>query len=163
MPNSHTEDTEQCLPVLNPAGPGGEVCRGEAGGKGESNSYTGHIPPCNNPFHSILLTDSNISLVGSRYLCYMCGPSSPSTILLEGDQSPTLEDLSRACYSPSLLIFRVPWHAHIHVDDTPTPTPPPLQLRSAPAMSISSLGHLLSLLLSPCSKQTLEYLRPQQH
>lgn len=136
-----------------PAGPGGEVCMGEGEGKGESNSYTGHTS-----LHAIIL-----SIPFSRYLCYMCGPSSPSTILLEGDQSPTLEDLSRACYSPSLFIFRVPWHAHIHVDDTPIPTPLPLQLHSVPAMSILSLGHLLSLLLLPCSKQTLEYLRPQQH
>lgn len=38
--------------------------------------------------------------------------------LLEGDKSPTLEDLSRACYWPSMLIFKVPGHAHIQVDDT---------------------------------------------
>lgn len=40
-------------------------------------------------------------------------------ILLEGDKSPTLEDLSSACYWPSMLIFKVPGHAHIQVDDTP--------------------------------------------
>jgi hypothetical protein len=69
----------------------------------------------------IIFTDLSISH-GSRYLCYMCGLSSSSMTLLEGDQSSTLEDLPRACYSPILLIFRVPKHAHIHVDD-PHPHP----------------------------------------
>lgn len=118
--NGHTEDTEQCLPVLFPAGLGGEVCRGEGEGKEEANSYTGHTPRCYNPSHSIF-TDLSISHC-SRYLCYMCGLSSSSMTLLEGDQSSTLEDLPRACYSPILLIFRVPRHAHIHVDD-PHPHP----------------------------------------
>lgn len=59
---------------------------------------------------------------GSLCLCYICGPYSPSRMLLAGDQSPPLLDLSY-CYRLSSPSW-VSQHSHIRAEDLPSAATP---------------------------------------